>query len=364
MIKKNLFILFCFYLFVLQSAICGILRGESKFYILAWINFVILLLIALLSKWSDTKVENDNPKAKIQKEEVKQKVEPKHNEYEVKESIPQQVYFTNRHKSRQISPVWFLIIALLAWIFIWFWLWDIALHLRLLISVAWSYLVYIILWKILWSHVFLTWESRTYILAIIWCCIFSIVKLFSIDTVHIDEPENLNPANSGFVNEIDIVWTWTQTWDIQTWSVQTWLNQTWTTQTWNSLTWDTTIAANTGKVNSADSNKLATFRDVIKYLLADENLITTTNVSFQNISKTDSDYKYFRTAYDKRMIWSDLNPNKNPSCETFVVMKWLAQWWNVWSYSDVKQAYRKYASSHNALPGCKYGSYIKIWEMK
>jgi hypothetical protein len=93
-------------------------------------------------------------------------------------------------------------------------------------------------------------------------------------------------------------------------------------------------------------------------------LLKDTKVAFKNISKTNADYPYFRTAYEKKMIWTDIQPNQKPSCETFVVMKWLAEWWKVWTYSNIKQAYWQYAKENWKLPNCKYWSNIKIWEMK
>ena len=48
--KKNLFLLFSFYFFVLQSVFIGLLRGEPKFYRLALVNCVFICLIAIFAK--------------------------------------------------------------------------------------------------------------------------------------------------------------------------------------------------------------------------------------------------------------------------------------------------------------------------
>lgn len=366
MIKKNLFLLFCIYLFVVQTAICWLLRQENRFFILAGINLLALLLIAIIFRW-----KRDEESPKINKEAIHHE----HKEYEVKESkADYSAHVSQRQKkSIRIPSIWFFIIAILWWILAWYWLWDLAIHLKLLVSIIWAYIIYIILGKLLWDDIFHTRESRIFLVSIILAFVYSIISFIILS---LSWTTNFNwewKFMTWLVDEVEVIWTGTET----TWTNLSGLNLSWSNLSWENLwktgenntwtisdivTWSTTQTWNIAQ--TWNLNKLATFRDVIKFLLADEKLLTTTNVSFQNISKTDPDYAYFRTAYGKQMIWSDLNPNKNPSCETFVVMKWLTQWWNVWSYSDVKQAYRKYASSHNALPGCKYGSYIKIWEMK
>ncbi len=46
MIKKNLFILFVFYFFVLQLLVAGLLWGEPRFYLLGGINLLAMLLVS------------------------------------------------------------------------------------------------------------------------------------------------------------------------------------------------------------------------------------------------------------------------------------------------------------------------------
>lgn len=112
-----------------------------------------------------------------------------------------------------------------------------------------------------------------------------------------------------------------------------------------------------------DLDTLATFADVIKYLLKDGILSTKTDLSFSYIWKSNPDYAYYKTAYEKKMIWKDLQPTKNLLCETYVVMKWLVEEWNVWKYSDIKQAYWNYAKNNWLLPDCQYGKYITLRDL-
>jgi len=108
----------------------------------------------------------------------------------------------------------------------------------------------------------------------------------------------------------------------------------------------------------------ATFDDVIINLLDDDELNTNKNIKFTYVSYSNENYPYYRTAYDKKMIGKTINPQKELLCETYVVMKWLAEWRSVWSYSDIKLAYWNYAEDNNLLPSCDYWEYLTIGDLK
>ena len=94
--------------------------------------------------------------------------------------------------------------------------------------------------------------------------------------------------------------------------------------------------------------------------MKNEKLSTKTDLTFSFIWKSNPDYAYYKTAYEKKMIWKDLQPTKNLMCETYVVMKGLVEEWNVWTYSDIKQAYWAYAKNNWLLPNCQYGKYVTL----
>jgi len=348
MIKKNLFILFCIYFFTIQPVICGVLRNENNFFRLALINFVFILLITIL--WKDKDADNDEKKSHLEKDD----------------KAPQyQIHNIQKKSKVKISEIRFFIIAILFGILCRYRLWDIVTHLRFIISIVWSYIIYIILWLIFKIRVFKTRESILYMVLITIWCVWWIIKILNINLPIQNNPtqeiEDINEntwdtENEILINENDII-TWTNVWswfvDIDTES-----NEIIDTNTW---TQEIEVIETT---NNVDLTKNATFMDIIKFLLADENLLTDTKISFTYVSKTNEDYKYFRTAYDKKMIWKDTNPNKTPLCETYVVMKWLAKWWQVWTYTDIKKAYRNYATNNNELPSCKYGRYVTLWDLK
>jgi hypothetical protein len=87
-------------------------------------------------------------------------------------------------------------------------------------------------------------------------------------------------------------------------------------------------------------------------------LSTKTDITFTNISKNTSDYAYFQTAYEKRMIGKTTDPSKQISCETYMVIKGLGENWQVGNYTDIKAAYRKKAEELNKLNGCTKGGRV------
>lgn len=377
MIKKNLFLLFCFYLFVIQIWICGLFWHDNKFFILAAINFVIMALILLCTKNSDWNA--------VQTKNTEKIGDTHHKEFEVRETThtPVSAHRINQWKKKVVSNIWFFIISVLAWLFARFRIWNIATHLKILVCVAWAFLVYIILWSIFGSKIFRSKLSVLFIFCLIMAWIRSIVNMFNLlwNIWKLDTDTNTwsasNQTWTSFVDEKEVINTWIIDNSVDTWMILSWTNSgdvvTWEIadeNTWMDIKDENTNDDNVNEDNTAKikyswwDNSLATFTDVLKFLLKDTTLRTDTKVAFQNISKTNADYPYFRTAYEKKMIWTDIQPNQKPSCETFVVMKWLVEWWSVWTYSNIKQAYWQYAKENWKLPNCKYWSNIKIWEMK
>lgn len=102
-----------------------------------------------------------------------------------------------------------------------------------------------------------------------------------------------------------------------------------------------------------------TFLEGIKYLL-DTNqvpLSKKTSTNFDYMAKSDPNYAYFETAREKGLIGKNINPQGEISCDTYIVMKWLIEWWNVGSYSknDIKWVYWEKASQLWKLNWCQKG---------
>jgi hypothetical protein len=100
--------------------------------------------------------------------------------------------------------------------------------------------------------------------------------------------------------------------------------------------------------------------EAIKHII-DTNQIplsSKTDITFTSVSKTSSNYAYFRTAYEKRMIGKNTDPSKQISCETYMVIKGLGEGRSIGNYSDVKAAYWKKAEELGKLNGCKKGGRV------
>lgn len=334
--KKNLFLLFSFYFFVLQSVFIGLLRWEPKFYRLALVNCAFICLIAIFAKDGSQNID-ENASWKYDRDAMK------------------------KSEWMKISHFWIFLISFLFGILVAFWLKDVALYLRVWAWIIWAIIVFLFWWLIFNYKAFRVWEWKFYLILLILALLWSIIKLLNIDfsvfNIWTDgwEPQNIDEE---VVSEEEIIWDLSD--EIQQIS---WENL--------ELTWEDTMMQDEqsdsvviwDEFENVDENELATFADVIKYLLKDEKLSTKTDLTFSYIWKSNPDYAYYKTAYEKKMIWKDLQPTKNLMCETYVVMKWLVEEWKVWTYSDIKQAYWNYAKDNGLLPDCQYGKYVKIWDL-
>ena len=119
------------------------------------------------------------------------------------------------------------------------------------------------------------------------------------------------------------------------------------------------------ELSPEEAKKQVTMWEAIKSLLAWTTLSTKTNLTFKYVSKSNELYPYFKTAQEKWMIGTDTDPTKIISCETFITMKWLAEWWNVWNYvkSEIKSAYWKKATELWKLNGCQKWKYVTKWNL-
>ena len=334
--KKNLFVLFSFYFFVLQSVFIWLLRWEPKFYRLALVNCVFICLIAIFAKDNNSSID----------EKSQWKYEsPMKKEWDSK----------NWH-------AWIFLISLLFGILVAFWLKDVALYLRVGAWILWAMIVFLFWWLIFNYKSFRVWEWKFYLVLLILALIRSIIKLLNIDfSMFKFKSQDLEIAEGSeitgdlgivedniLIPEEEIIIE-NNTWDVLTWVVEEISEDLWELV---EIFWE-----------DVELDALATFEDVIKYLLKDEKLSTKTDLAFSYIWKSNPDYAYYRTAYEKKMIWKDLQPIKSLMCETYVVMKWLAEEWSVWKYTDIKQAYWNYAKSNWSLPNCEYWEYVKIWDI-
>lgn len=320
MMKKNLFILFSFYFFVVQPSFLWLLWWDMKFFYLSAINLISILIISILSK--EKKIED----------------------HEKKIDRIEKVYNIQKNRTyKKISHIRFLIISVLFGVFVWFWFWDIVLHFRFLIVVASSFVLFILFGLLFKFRSLKVWESKLYMLILIIWFIWSMIKMLGIDLHNISDS-----------NDLDII----ENTGIETSFVS--VDEDLTGNVLEELDIQDNI------VNDADLTKKAMFSDAIKYLIDinEISLNTLKNIKFTYIAYSNPDYAYYKIAYDKKMIWKTLNPSKNLLCETYVVMRWLAEWWSVTKSTDIKQSYWDYAKNNNKLPICKYWEFLTIADLR
>ena len=108
----------------------------------------------------------------------------------------------------------------------------------------------------------------------------------------------------------------------------------------------------TAKVNTPTSQ--VTMIEAIKHLIKTYNipLSKSTSTKFTHVSKSNEMYPYMKTALDKRMIWTTTDPQMIVSCDVYMVMKWIAEWWNITKSPEIKENYWNVAESKGMLNWC------------
>lgn len=328
--KKNTFIFFSLYFFVLQPVFAWLLRWDYKFFCLAGINIFIVLIIWYFIK------NQDNAQKDIRNREDAL-------------GFSEKIHYIQKPQNRKfVHHFWFFIIAVLCGFIIWFWMPNMDILLQIFLVTLFSFFVFIIFGLLFKFRSFRVWESKLYFVVLFLSFLWYVLGYFNIDIIY-----NLNkPINSSLSGDVFISW-----YDVNSFvPVDADLNESEISS----------VAIEVGESSNIDLAQNASFADAIKHLL-DQNsvvLLTNQNVKFNYISYNHVDYPYYRTAYWLGMIGKNLNPSKSLLCETYVVMQWLVEKWNIPSYSDIKQAYWNYAKNNNKLPSCSYWKFLTLADLK
>lgn len=111
-----------------------------------------------------------------------------------------------------------------------------------------------------------------------------------------------------------------------------------------------------------DPNRQVTWWEAIKHLLQWYTLSKKTDKTFVYVAKSNELYPYFKTAQEKAMIWFDVNPNKNISCETYMSLKWILEWWkvNIYDRSQTRNIYWEKANQLGKTKWCAKWSFVRV----
>lgn len=106
---------------------------------------------------------------------------------------------------------------------------------------------------------------------------------------------------------------------------------------------------------------LPTLMDVLIYVMNHYTvpLSVKKDITFLYVTPKNPYYPQFRTAYDMKFIGKNANPSKQVLCQTYMVMKWLLEEWEVSDAFDIPTAYRNAAKAKWLLNGCKRNFYVK-----
>lgn len=107
-----------------------------------------------------------------------------------------------------------------------------------------------------------------------------------------------------------------------------------------------------------DADGQVSYLSAIKHLIATYNIPLSKSKSskFTYVDTTSPDYPYMKTALEKRMIGTAVNPNDIISCDVYMVFKGLALNWAIEKTSNLKNDYRNVAENKGLLNGCVKGA--------
>ena len=119
-----------------------------------------------------------------------------------------------------------------------------------------------------------------------------------------------------------------------------------------------TTKAQTSEEKKTDTNGQVSYLSAIKHLIATYNIPLSKSKSskFTHVDVTSPDYPYMKTALEKRMIGTAVNPNDIISCDVYMVFKGLALNWAIEKTSNLKNDYRNVAENKGLLNGCVKGA--------
>ena len=119
-----------------------------------------------------------------------------------------------------------------------------------------------------------------------------------------------------------------------------------------------TTKVQTIEEKKTDANGQVSYLSAIKHLIATYNIPLSKSKSskFIYVDTTSPDYPYMKTALEKRMIGTAVNPNDIISCDVYMVFKGLALNWAIEKTSNLKNDYRNVAENKGLLNVCVKGA--------
>ncbi len=113
-------------------------------------------------------------------------------------------------------------------------------------------------------------------------------------------------------------------------------------------------------LSDVSENEALSYAQIIPYLVKNYNLnkIGSKTFTFTTIGQENSLYPSFAIAASHSMIWSTINPSTKPSCDTYLVLKGIAQKRTVTYTGAPQAAYRAKANELGQVNNCKAGNFV------
>lgn len=364
--KKNLFLLFSVYFFVIQPLVIWALWGQANFFRLGGINFLAIILIGIVYNTLQGGVE-------------KMPEHEKHPVQEAKTPAHEHVHAAVKsHKKRwELAFPALLSLIVAAIIFFMFQYKSATIEVMFLLAIIIGFIVFVIVtlifkhritkwfWSLLWTKLYII----LLIIGLAWTA-YGYYKVHTEFNASLTDylaqnllgEERIPTDIYVYTGEWTVLgsWLWNTTLpgDVSTDVI---VQETGTVITNNEqlTTNNEQLTGNNDSIATTPGNQKLI--DAVSYLLKKYTipLVTTKNVRFTYVSSTSPYYPEWRTAYANKLIGTSTNPTKYIICDSYIVMKWLLEKRDVtYTSSTVLNKFRAEAVKRDALNGCEKGKVV------
>ncbi len=368
--KKNLFLLFSIYFFVLQPLVIWILRGEANFFWLGSINLIAIILIGILYNT----VEWTPEEHKEYKEHEKPLKEPKvvfHEQFRA-------TIKDHQKKWELLMPfIVSFIVAII--IFFMFQYNSSTIEIVLVFALVLGFIVFFGLNFLVKHHITKGFRAllgtKIYLILLVGSLLVTAYDYYQTNkefNITFQEYIGQNFLGQDKLPSDGYVFTGKGT-VLGTGLTSTTGTQEVSSDIFQGMTVDSDIQGTviaTSETPTTTSEPVVTteptvmptsqgkqkIMDAVVYLIKKYNvpLVTKHNISFTYVSFKNPYYNEWRTAYASKLIGKSTNPSKYIVCESYIVMKWLLEKWNVpYTSATVLNKFRAEAVKRDALNGCK-----------
>ncbi|MCX6825087.1 MAG: hypothetical protein NTY80_02570 [candidate division SR1 bacterium] len=375
--KKNLFLLFSIYFFVLQPLIIGILWNQANFFRLGAINLIAIISIGIAISAYDKSKEPQEANVEHERKSVPVK--------EARASFHDHFRAVVKERKKKSELIFPTIISLIIAIAIFFMLQysSSAIEVMLLLAFVLGFIVFLSL-TLMFKH-----RITKSFWALVGTKLYLVLLICSLALTAYDYYQVHQDFNASFEDYIaqnflgqERIPTDGYVFTGEGSVLGSGLSNTAMVQdtATDIITGENTnipIQEETGKVIAASTeestpietvsdvpvNKIGnqTLIDAVSYLLKKNNipLISKHDISFTYVTFQNPLYDQWRTAYANRLIGKATNPTKYIVCESYIVMKGLLGKRNVpYTASTVLANFWAEAIKRDALNGCEKGKIV------